>query len=75
MRVLVIEHALSIPASLDAGLTRHGFTVDRTTSGRDGVRRAPSFDLVLLDLGLPDLDGKDVCRASRETASRMQRAT
>lgn len=53
MRVSVIEDDLSIAHSLDEGLTRHGFTVDRTTSGRDGVRRAPSFDLVLLDLWSP----------------------
>jgi two-component system response regulator RegX3 len=66
MRVLIVEDDPSIAASLAEGLGRHGFTIDHTSSGHHAVQHAGEFDLVLLDLGLPDLDGKDVCRSIRE---------
>ena len=65
MRVLVVEDDASIARSLREGLERHGFTVQGTSSGRDTIARAHSADLVLLDLGLPDVDGKEVCRQVR----------
>ena len=65
MRVLVVEDDASIARSLREGLERHGFTVQGTESGRDAIERAHAADLVLLDLGLPDVDGKEVCRQVR----------
>ncbi len=65
MRVLLVEDDPGLAASLAEGLSRHGFDVTHITSGREAVRVARDFDLVLLDLGLPDLDGKDVCRTVR----------
>jgi DNA-binding response OmpR family regulator len=62
--ILLIEDDERIGPSLVRALQGNGFEVDWTRSGEDGIAsggvRRP--DLVLLDLGLPDLDGLDVCR-------------
>ncbi len=65
MRLLIVEDDPGIAGPLKEGLERHGFDVVHTASGREAVALAPTVDLVLLDLGLPDLDGKDVCREVR----------
>jgi DNA-binding response OmpR family regulator len=61
---LVVEDDPTIAEPLRIGLVREGFEVDLATSGR-AARAAPLADLVLLDLGLPDLDGRAVCRELR----------
>ena len=66
MKVLIVEDDPGIAASLQEGLERLDHIVDHTSSGAVAVDRATSFDLILLDLGLPDLDGKDVCREVRK---------
>ena len=66
MRVLVVEDDPAIATSLVEGLTRHGFEVTTTSSGRQAIQRASAADLVLLDLGLPDMDGMEVCRTIRK---------
>jgi DNA-binding response OmpR family regulator len=63
--LLIVEDDPGIAVPLQEGLERHGFSVAHTASGRDAVSLASTVDLVLLDLGLPDLDGKDVCREIR----------
>lgn len=65
MRLLIVEDDPGIAGPLQEGLERHGFSVVHTASGREAVGLASTVDLVLLDLGLPDLDGKDVCREVR----------
>ena len=64
MYVLVVEDDLSIADPLLAGLARAGFTVAHAATGRAALDAAPA-DCVLLDLGLPDLDGIEVCRRLR----------
>ena len=64
MHVLVVEDDLSIADPLLAGLARAGFTVAHAATGRAALEAAPA-DCVLLDLGLPDLDGIEVCRRLR----------
>jgi two-component system response regulator RegX3 len=64
-RLLIVEDDPSIAKSLREGLERHGFEVDHTSSGREAIGLASGVDLVLLDLGLPDIDGKDACREIR----------
>ncbi len=65
MRVLVVEDDTTIAEPLCAGLTREGFDVHRAATGEAALAAEP-VDLVLLDLGLPDLDGRVVCRALRD---------
>ncbi|GAA0674827.1 response regulator [Streptomyces sp. SID8376] len=64
MRVLLIEDDDRVAGPLTEGLGRFGFTVERARTGADGLA-AGACDMVLLDLGLPDMDGLEVCRALR----------
>ncbi|WP_170313273.1 response regulator transcription factor [Nocardioides gansuensis] len=64
MRVLLVEDDESIATSLRRGLARYGYEVDWVATAAEALQAAPS-DLVLLDLGLPDGDGLDVCRVLR----------
>jgi two-component system response regulator RegX3 len=67
MRVLIVEDDDAIATPLAKGLEREGLAVDRVETGTDALDRSAtvSFDVVLLDLGLPDRDGFDVCRELR----------
>jgi two-component system response regulator RegX3 len=64
MRVLVVEDDDSIAEPLVTGLERESFVVERVATGAAALAAAPS-DMVLLDLGLPDIDGYEVCRRLR----------
>jgi two-component system, OmpR family, response regulator RegX3 len=66
-RLLLIEDEESIAAPLVGALEREGFEVEHAATGRDGLDAAEraAVDLVLLDLMLPDMDGRDVARALR----------
>lgn len=64
MRILLVEDDDSIAEPLHTGLERNGFRVTRVAKGAEALA-SPPVDFVLLDLGLPDLDGADVCRALR----------
>ncbi len=68
VRVLLVEDDPSIAETLSQGLASHGLEVIRVQTGTDALA-ATGYDLVLLDLGLPDLDGAEVCRALRTTGS------
>ena len=64
MKVLLVEDDPSIAAVVRRGLGDAGFEVEHVeTAG--GARAAEGYDFVLLDLGLPDGDGLDVCRDIR----------
>ncbi|GAY13064.1 response regulator transcription factor [Pseudonocardia sp. N23] len=66
-RILVVEDDDTIGTAVARSLTLHGHEVAWAQDGGSAIRetaRAP-FDLVLLDLGLPDLDGLAVCREIR----------
>jgi DNA-binding response OmpR family regulator len=62
MRILVIEDEPRILGFLARGLEAEGFTVHASRNGREGLKRArrDQYDLVLLDLLLPGLDGLSV---------------
>jgi len=62
--VLVVEDDPGIATQLVRGLERAGYAADSVAMGAEALRRPPS-DVVLLDLGLPDVDGIDVCRRLR----------
>ena len=70
-RILLIEDDPSIREVTAIGLRNAGFTVDTADDGRAGLDRfeAGSFDLVLLDVMLPRLDGLEVARAIRRTST------
>jgi DNA-binding response OmpR family regulator len=71
MRVLLIEDDSAIAAGIADALTGAGHEVRHEETGSAGLEaaRAGGPDLVVLDLGLPDLDGTDVCRAIRAFSS------
>lgn len=60
--VLVVEDEKDIREVLRRYLERAGFSVLTTPSGAEALRLLPSADLVVLDLGLPDVDGTDILR-------------
>jgi DNA-binding response OmpR family regulator len=63
--LLVVEDDDTIGIPLVEGLELEGFTPTRVRSGTEAVDAAATADFVLLDLGLPDLDGGEVCRRIR----------
>ncbi|MEU8619154.1 response regulator transcription factor [Streptomyces sp. NPDC048623] len=63
-RVLVVEDDRGIAESLVRGLRQAGYGVEGVRTGRAALS-APTPDVVLLDLGLPDIDGVEVCRRLR----------
>lgn len=64
MQVLLVEDDDSIAEPLIEGLGREGYEVERVASGREALS-AQEPDLVILDLGLPDMDGYAVCQQLR----------
>ena len=67
MRVLLVEDDRMIAQGLQTALRQDGYTVDAVTDGRAAAAalHAATFDLILLDLGLPLRDGLDVLRELR----------
>ncbi|MCA8976354.1 MAG: response regulator transcription factor [Planctomycetes bacterium] len=68
MKALVIEDSERLRRSLQIGLSRSGFTVDAVGCGNEGLSYAQfgRYDIVVLDLMLPGLDGLSVLRRLRE---------
>jgi len=66
MRVLIIDDNKQVAESLRRGL-KSSYSVDVALTGQDGVMMAESaqYDVILLDLNLPDLSGEDVCASLR----------
>jgi len=64
MRLLLIEDDEDFSRPLAIGLRKAGYIVDVNGSGESGLHYAESFDydLLLLDLNLPDLDGITICK-------------
>lgn len=67
MRVLIIEDNPKMAAAIERGLEEHGYAVDVFHTGFDGEEAAAgeAYDIVILDLMLPDRDGVEVCRNLR----------
>ena len=73
MRVLVVEDEAKIAAYLKRGLEEQGYAVDCAYTGREALEwaQAVQFDLIVLDILLPEMDGLAVCRALRQRADRV----
>lgn len=69
-RILVVEDNNTTARTLQIFLESEGFSVDCVENGRRGLEqfREANYDLIVLDLLLPDLDGLSVCRSIRESA-------
>jgi two-component system OmpR family response regulator len=67
MRLLVVEDSPKMADLLRRGLTEEGYAVDVAGTGQDAVWLATEipFDAIVLDVGLPDIDGFEVCRRLR----------
>ena len=67
MRVLVVEDEVDLASALATGLRREGYAVDLATTGADAVEKLAinDYDLVTLDLNLPDMDGRSIARRLR----------
>jgi two-component system KDP operon response regulator KdpE len=68
LRVLIVDDEIAIQRFLRVALTGEGFTVLEAGTGQDALKAVAQErpDLVLLDLGLPDMDGVEVTRQLRE---------
>jgi DNA-binding response OmpR family regulator len=69
MQVLLVEDDEGVGSALAELLGQTGATVVRVGRGADALNRVKGCDLVLLDLGLPDMDGLDVLRTLRRAST------
>ncbi|MFB7662355.1 response regulator transcription factor [Kitasatospora sp. NPDC056138] len=69
MRVLLVEDDDRLAAALVSALARHGHQVVRTGRADDALRLKDTAEFVLLDLGLPDMDGLDALRRLRRVST------
>jgi len=67
MKLLIIEDERQVADSLKEGLEQHKYSIDIAYNGMDGYKLAREFDydIILMDLMLPDIDGEDLCRKLR----------
>jgi len=73
MRILLIEDEAGLVRTLKDLLARRGYTVEAKTTGEEGLATAvdQEFDLILLDVMLPGIDGFEVCRRIRRAKIRV----
>ncbi len=72
MRILVIEDDDAVRSALRRALLLDGYEVVPAPTGQEGLLKAETDvpDAIILDLGLPDIDGMEVCRRLRSTGNR-----
>jgi two-component system response regulator QseB len=73
MRLLLIEDDVALGEGVQQALSREGYTVDWLKDGASGLHAllSEAFDLAILDLGLPKLDGLSVLRKLRDSGSNV----
>ncbi len=69
MRLLVVEDEEDLANALVRGLRQEGYAVDVALNGQEGWELADvnDYDILLLDLNLPDIDGIEICRRLRKS--------
>ncbi|HEY9716315.1 MAG TPA: response regulator, partial [Trichormus sp.] len=67
-KLLIIDDDVSLSTELQKILEQHDWRVERADNGKDGLQllRCSSYDFILLDWNMPEMDGIDVCRRFRE---------
>ncbi|HEX7660287.1 MAG TPA: response regulator transcription factor [Pseudonocardiaceae bacterium] len=65
MRMLIVEDEDGPAYALTSALARRGFVVERSVDGSDVLARLKDVEAVVLDLGLPEIDGIELCRRIR----------
>jgi two-component system KDP operon response regulator KdpE len=67
-KILTIDDEVSILRLLSVALTGHGYNVDEASTGEEGIKKIAEgkYDLIILDLGLPDISGLEVLKKVRE---------
>jgi DNA-binding response OmpR family regulator len=68
MRILLVEDDIPLALGLQQSLRHEGFVVNHVDSGKSAILAlsVPDQDLVILDLGLPDIDGLEVLKRTRD---------
>jgi DNA-binding response OmpR family regulator len=68
MRILLVEDDVDLAKGLQLALSQQGFTVNQVSLGQQALAtiRSQDCDAVVLDLGLPDMDGLDVLKITRQ---------
>ena len=69
VQILLVDDDDHVASAVEFSLRQHGYDVIRAATGAEGIEQAAHADFVLLDLGLPDLDGTEVCRRIRESST------
>jgi DNA-binding response OmpR family regulator len=72
MRILIVEDERKISAYIKRGLEEQGYAVDAVYTGREALdwAEAAPYDLIILDILLPEVDGLTVCRELRRRGAR-----
>jgi two-component system OmpR family response regulator len=73
MRILVVEDSAPLSRTVSEAFRAKGYAVDALSRGEDAdaALRTQPYDLVILDLGLPDIDGRELLRRLRDRRSRV----
>ena len=73
MRILIIEDEIDLANLLAQGLRREGYAADVASDGNEGYACATinDYDLLILDLNLPGIDGLEICRRLRTSHPRL----
>lgn len=68
MKLLIIEDEKQVADNLKEGLEQNRYSVDVAYNGKDGycLTQEYEYDIIILDLMLPDIDGEDLCRKLRD---------
>ncbi len=74
MRILVVEDQHRIAQAIKEGLIQESYAVDVCYDGEEGLRTAlaDEYDLLILDVMLPGMDGYEICRLVRESGSHVR---
>lgn len=67
--VLLVEDDIEVAQALTSMLSRYGYAIAHAANGDEALSHFSTADIVLLDLGLPDIDGLELCRRLREASS------